>query len=175
MILAASDFMPAWMIWTSMVFALGAAGLFVYGTVRYRVKPMLAPPSVVAPDSVEAPPMPNVSVASQPLPVHDPNAKRRAGFRRVGNPIEVLVCDKEFKESPRRGWVVDRSRHGLRLSLYEKYAAGTILQVRPSAAADSTPWLEVEVRNAQPGDQSTFELGCKFTYEPAWELLLQFG
>jgi hypothetical protein len=109
-----------------------------------------------------------------PLAPFNRASERRAGFRRVGNPVEVLVSDAEFRAPPVRGWVVDRSRLGVRLSLAEKVANGTILQLRPSNAPESVPWQAVEVRNAQPGEQS-WELGCQFTSEPSWEVLLLFG
>jgi hypothetical protein len=175
MILAAGDFFPGWMMWTSIAFSGGALGLFVFGSRKPKAKATVAPPPVMAPLDAPAPPPPLVPVASAPMSADDPNARRRAGFRRVGNSVEVIVCDAEFKETPRRGWVVDRSRHGLRLSLLEKFEAGTVLQVRPTTAPDGAPWLAVEVRNAKPGDQSNWEIGCKFASEPSLDVLLMFG
>ena len=175
MLFAAGDFFPAWMMYSSLGFALGAAGLFIYGDRQRKKQTATQPPSVVDSDNAPTPPMPSVAVASQPLSADDPNAKRRSGFRRVGNPVAVVVCDAEFKEPPRRGWVVDRSRHGVRLSLLEKFETGTILQVRPTTAPDNSMWIAVEVRNCKPGEQDTFELGCKFTTQPPWEMLLLFG
>jgi hypothetical protein len=164
------------LIATSFAFASGAAVLFLLGARRSRVKPDLAHPPVVQPisDDAPAPPLPAVPVASQPLEANDPNAERRVGFRRMGNPVEVLGCDAEFKNPPLRGWVVDRSRHGLRLSLLDKFANDTVLQIRPATAPDSLPWLALEVRNAQPGEKC-WELGCRFQQEPLWEVLLHFG
>lgn len=163
------------MLYSSCAFALGAVGLFVFGDRQRRKQLAALPPDVVEPDDAPTPPVPNVPVAAQPLAADDPNVKRRAGFRRVGNPIAVLVCDAEFKETPRRGWVVDRSRHGVRLSLLEQFEPGTTLQVRPSTAPDNSMWLAVEVRNCKPGEESTWELGCKFHTQPSWEMLLLFG
>jgi len=175
MLLATSEFFPAWMLWLSLMFSAAAAGLFIYGDRRRKLaRPKMVAPKVTASD-VPAPPMPLVAVATEALSEDDPNSKRRTGFRRVGNPVEVIVFDEEFKSEPRRGWVVDRSRQGLRISLLEKVEAGTVLQVHPTKSSNENLWVTVEVRNATPAAQSTWELGCKFTMQPPWEVVLMFG
>lgn len=173
--LADADAFPPWMLWTSIGLAAGALGLFFVGWRRGRPVPVVAPPlDLPSPDSAAPPPPVPLPVAAVPLPRYNKDAERRVGFRRVGNPIEVLICDGEFKSAPVRGWVVDRSRHGLRLSVIDKVENGTQLQVRPASAPDVVPWQSIEVRNAQPGEES-WELGCRFTSEPPWEVLLLFG
>lgn len=171
--IAAGDAFPPWMLWTSIGLASAAASIFVLGAwwPRHRATPgvnLVVPLPAAGP----APPQP-LAVAGAPASP-DAGADRRVGFRRVGNPVEVLVCDDKFAAAPKRGWVVDRSRHGVRLSLMDKVDNGTILQVKPTVAPETVPWLAVEVRNAQPGDQS-WEMGCRFMSEPSWELLLLFG
>lgn len=173
--LADADAFPPWMLYSSIGFAVAALGLFYVGWRRGRPLPVvLPPPDLPPPESVAPPPPQPLPVASTPLPRFNKEAERRIGFRRVGNPIEVLVCDAEFKSAPARGWVVDRSRHGLRLSVIEKVENGTLMQVRPASAPDIVPWQSIEVRNAQPGEEC-WELGCRFTSEPPWEVLLLFG
>jgi hypothetical protein len=129
---------------------------------------------VVLPTSDEPPPPQPLAVAPIPLSPFNRAAERRVGYRRVGNPVEVLVCDAEFKTAPVRGWVVDRSRMGIRLSLTEKQENGTLLQVRPSTAPENIAWQNVQVRNAQQNEDN-WEMGCQFTNEPSWEILLLFG
>jgi hypothetical protein len=164
---------PPWLIYTSLALTLAAIGLVLFAWWQPRRVVVNQPPPTMPPPA-DAPPPPPLAVAPKPLAPFNRATERRAGFRRVGNPVEVLVCDAEFKAAPLRGWVVDRSRLGVRLSVAEKYPNGTILQVRPAASPDAVPWQAVEVRNAQP-NETTWELGCQFTSEPSWEVLLLFG
>lgn len=173
--LAISESFPPWMFWSSIGLAASAAGIFIVGSlVQRKPSTVPAPPEIpLPPADAQAPPPPTIAVASS-LAAQNAVAERRVGFRRVGNSIEVHVCDRVFAELPRRGWVLDRSRFGLRLSLIDKVPAGTILQVRPAKAPETAHWLPVEVRNAQQGEQS-WEMGCKFVGEPPWEVLMLFG
>lgn len=175
LIFADADAFPPWMLWSSIGLAVGALGLFCVGLRRGRPAPVVVPPpDLPDADSVAPGPPPPLPVAPLQLQRYNKAAERRVGYRRVGNPVEVLICDAEFKATPVRGWVIDRSRHGLRLSLTEKHDNGTVLQVRPASAPEVVPWQSVEVRNAQPGDQC-WELGCRFSADPPWEVLLLFG
>ncbi len=170
---AAAELFPGWIIWTSLSFAMAAAGLFLFA--GRRTKPALGPqPQTVLPPSDEPPPPPPLAVAPMPLSPFNRAAERRVGYRRVGNPVEALVCDAEFKLAPVRGWIVDRSRMGIRLSLAEKRENGTVLQVRPTVAPENIPWQSVQVRNSQP-NEDVWEMGCQFMTEPSWEVLLLFG
>jgi PilZ domain len=171
--LATAELLPGWIIWTSLTLAMAAAGLLIYAGRRSKPRAIL-PPQVVLPTSEEPPPPPPLAVAPMPLSPFNRAAERRVGYRRVGNPVEVLVCDAEFKSPPVRGWVVDRSRMGIRLSLTEKKENGTVLQVRPTASPESIAWQTVQIRNAQE-NEGTWEMGCQFTNEPSWEVLLLFG
>lgn len=174
MLADASDF-PLWMVVSSLGFLAGAAGL-AYCSSRRQVAgpPNPATQPLPPPPEAPAPPPPALAVApvrNAPLPT---GSERRTSFRRVGNAVEINVCDEHFAQPAQRGWVLDRSRLGLRLSLLEKCECGTVLQVRPADALESAPWLAVEVRNIQAGDQC-WELGCRFASEPSWDVLLQFG
>src|SRR5262245_14659505 len=126
---------PTWMLWTSFVLSAASLMLFCVGMRRGRPKaPVEPPPDPPDPGSVTPPPPAPLPVAPMPGPRYNKDTERRTGFRRFGNPVEIMVCDSEFKVPPVRGWVVDRSRHGLRLSLHDKYANGTVLQIRPATA-----------------------------------------
>jgi hypothetical protein len=100
---------------------------------------------------------------------------RRLVPRRIGNPVPVLVSDREALVTPVRGWVVDRSPRGIGLELEEEGAVdvGTILTVRPLDLAP-TPWVLIEVRNRQQMG-GIWRLGCLFVKPPAWDVLMKFG
>src|SRR5262245_20406938 len=136
------------MMWTSFVLASASLTLFFVGIRRGRPKTATVGPLPDLPDpgSVTPPPPAPLPVAPMPVPRYNKETERRTGFRRLGNPVEVVVCDSEFKNPPFRGWVVDRSRHGLRLSLHNKLANGTVLQIRPATAPQIVPWQSIEVR-----------------------------
>jgi len=171
MLAESADF-PPWLILTSLSLSVGAAGLLVYGSRRTAGLPTTAgPPFVPAENPVPPPAPPVAGSCPSDLPAR---SDRRAGFRRVGNTVEALICDEHFTQAAKLGWVVDRSRLGLRLALLDKQHCGTVLQVRPAAAPESAPWLAVEVRNIQSGD-GCWELGCRFVSEPTWDVLLNFG
>ena len=171
--LATFDLFPGWIVWTSLTLAMAAAGLLIFAGRRPKPKVIVLPPVVLPPSEEPAPPPP-LAVAPMPLSPFNRAAERRIGYRRVGNPVEALVCDAEFKTAPVRGWIVDRSRMGIRLSLNEKKENGTIMQVRPTTAPENIPWQSVQVRNAQQNEE-VWEMGCQFTTEPSWEVLLLFG
>jgi hypothetical protein len=166
-----ADF-PPWLVLTSLSFAVGAAGLLVYGSRRPAAEPPPVNPPL--PSDAPVPPPPAAPVAGARPADLPAGADRRAGFRRVGNAVEAVICDEHFTQPARRGWVLDRSRLGLRLSLLEKCDCGTALKVRPADAPESAPWLAVEVRNVQAGD-GCWELGCRFVSEPSWDVLMLFG
>jgi hypothetical protein len=99
--------------------------------------------------------------------------ERRTSVRRKGNPVGVVVLAGEAaKAEP--GLVINRSKGGLCLSLPGPVAAGTILQVRACQAPEDIPWIRVLVRHCvAKGDR--WNLGCQFTEELPWSVLLLFG
>ena len=145
--IAVAELFPAWIVWSSLTLAMAAAGLLLIAGRRPKPKVVVVPP-VVLPTSGDAPPPPPLAVAPMPLSPFKRETERRVGYRRVGNPVETLVCDAEFKTAPIRGWIVDRSRMGLRISLANKLENGTILQVRPTVAPENIPWQSVQVRDS---------------------------
>jgi len=118
-------------------------------------------------------------VAKPQDPDHDPfvqgsRSEKRLAPRRTGNPVAVRYQSMERRGQPVQGLVRDRSVGGLRLTVSEQFATGTVLRVLPANAPDVTPWVEVEVKTCrQTGDD--FELGCQFIKQPPWSVLILFG
>lgn len=100
--------------------------------------------------------------------------ERRAVPRRKGKSVKVHVSDAGVISEPRPGWVIDRSRRGLCLVVSEPVAEGTVLSVRAVDAPDTTPWAQVEVTNNRPKG-NRWALGCRFTSDLPWSVLLLFG
>jgi hypothetical protein len=99
----------------------------------------------------------------------------RRSWPRRRNQLRVEVLDPEdVLEHPYRGWVVDRSRGGLRLVVKHAFSEGAILNVLPVGAPASTPWVEVQVRHCRRRG-SGWELGCRFLSRPSVLTLLLFG
>src|SRR5262245_60160851 len=71
------------------------------------------------------------------------SGERRATPRRRGHSVEVVLADEAGREVG--GWVVDRSLGGLCLVVDEPVPEGAPRKVRPRAARESTPWVEVTV------------------------------
>jgi hypothetical protein len=99
---------------------------------------------------------------------------KRAWMRREGSPLEVQVADAVLTQAPIQGRVLNRSRGGLLVSLSQPTAVGTILSVRPPHAPDEQMWIHVEVKHCKQ-QQDRWYLGCKFTQELPWSVLLLFG
>jgi hypothetical protein len=110
---------------------------------------------------------------------HDPftqgsTSEQRKSFRRQGNPTEVHVALPHQKNSPYKGWVLDRSTGGLGLHVHDEIKAGTQLVVLPVNAPSMTPWVDIEVRTCRK-IRDGYELGCQFLKTPNWSILLMFG
>ncbi len=92
-------------------------------------------------------------------------ADRRRAQRRSG-PFALLDV-----RGPRgewwQGFVLDRSRSGLRLALTRPVEVGTELRLRALRAPDGAPWSEVVVRRAEAVD-GCWELGCEYQGDLAW-------
>ena len=120
----------------------------------------------------------SVETQAEPDPFAQGSAgEQRSSFRRSGNPVEVIYSTEEFRKSPRRGYVLDRSVGGLRLMLEHELLPGTIVSLRPANASEIIPEVDVEVRSCrrsdtQPGE---YDLGCQFVKSPPYSILLLFG
>jgi PilZ domain len=102
------------------------------------------------------------------------SAERRSTPRRKGNPVSVAIANGDGGMEPIQGWVVDRSAGGLRLLVDDSVPAGTVLNVRPTKAAPSFPWVQVRVKSCYP-ERKSWNLGCQFVRKMSWEELQQFG
>jgi hypothetical protein len=100
--------------------------------------------------------------------------EKRTWMRREGNPLEIQVADAARTQPPITALVLNRSRGGLLLSVPHPSDRGTNLSVRPPHAPDEEAWIHVQVRYCkQKGD--CWHLGCKFTQQLPWSVLLLFG
>lgn len=101
-------------------------------------------------------------------------SNQRAAPRRAGNPVPVLLSVPGSGAEPLQGWVLDRSSGGLRILIDQPFKADSLLNVRPTKAHSSFPWIEVEVRSCQP-ERGSYNVGCQFTRKLTWAELQMFG
>jgi hypothetical protein len=73
------------------------------------------------------------------------------------------------------GWVMDRSSIGLGVQVPVEVPAGTRVFLRPKAAPENVPWVEVEVRYCRALGRTHYALGASFREAPPWSTLLLFG
>jgi PilZ domain len=104
-----------------------------------------------------------------------PSPSRRAAPRRAGRHVDVLISDADHEAPAHQGWVIDRSAGGLALGSLHPAEVGTILSVRPLAAPDHEPWVQVEIRQCAELDHGSWRLGCKFVRTPPYSLMMLFG
>jgi hypothetical protein len=101
----------------------------------------------------------------------DPLGRRKA-FRRRGNHVFVeITC---ASDTPRHGWVVNRSSGGIALAVDCPVAVGRVVLVLPRHAPAGTQPIEVIVRWCLEREDH-HELGCQFAVPLAPSLLLLFG
>jgi len=176
--------LPPWMLWT----AAGAVGCAVLGVVGGgRRGPAKAAGRQA--DFIRAPGRSDGcdgrdfrAEQRRPPPSHPPapladapiDVEKRSHFRRPGNPILVLVADEDQRRQPWTAWVVDRSRHGLRLAVERPLKVGAVYTVRPNHAPPTTPWSALEVRHCGEVN-GHWEAGCRFLKPPPVTVLLLFG
>jgi hypothetical protein len=179
---------PPWMLWT----AAGLTGCAVLGLVggAYRTRRRQRHTAIPA---IKFQPLPSAA-ATAPVVTAKPGRKSalipppaplaaaapadgpdlRLDFRRPGNPVVVLIADADQQRPPWNAWVVDRSRHGLRLAVERPLVVGTVYTVRPAQAPPTTPWTALEVRYCE-GIDSHWEAGCQFLTPPPVTILMLFG
>lgn len=101
--------------------------------------------------------------------------ERRRSDRRAGLRVGVLITNDEQTAEPIIGWVVNRSRGGMRLAVDQALATtGMVLSVRPRTAPATMSWVRVEVRRTRVQGTTT-HLHCKFLQTPPNDVLLLFG
>jgi hypothetical protein len=101
-------------------------------------------------------------------------ADKRIAVRRGGEPVPVWVAESS---DPTRAWdgkVVDRSRGGLLLAVDEGAKVGSLRYVRAYHAPEELGWVPLEVRHCRKQNERWL-LGCKFTQELPWNIILMFG
>ncbi len=98
---------------------------------------------------------------------------RRSDTRRKGNPVEVDLSDPSGRINPLSGWVHDRSRGGVALTVQVEIPPGTILNARPRVN-HNTYSVQLEVRSCR-ATRDGYLLGCQFLQAPPWNVLLLFG
>jgi hypothetical protein len=154
--------------WTIPVTGLLVASLaFLMGRRWFVARPAPAPEK-----PVEEPLTPLLTMTATATKQSQPD-RRSAPRRKAGSRVEVYLTD-ESKGPPVLGWVVDRSMGGLCLNVEEPLEEGMILNVRPRKAAQTAPWLAIEIRSCRP-DGNVWEVGCRFLKPPQWNDLLLFG
>ncbi|HEX4588990.1 MAG TPA: PilZ domain-containing protein [Gemmataceae bacterium] len=175
--------LPVWMLWT----AAGLIGCAVLGLVggsrRGRRKPAsfaaitFEPLTLSSARIAVAPGRPARAPAfAPPAPLADAplGAEQRSHFRRPGNPVLVLLADADQQRNPWNAWVVDRSRHGLRLAVERPLKVGGVYTVRPTHAPPATPWSALEVRHCTEMN-GHWEAGCRFLTPPPVAVLMLYG
>ncbi|HEY1375184.1 MAG TPA: PilZ domain-containing protein [Gemmataceae bacterium] len=170
--------LPPWMLWAAAGLGGCAAVSLVGGA--WRARRRRPPPA----PKIAFQPLPGAAAAGKapafapPAPLADAapddGPEQRTDFRRPGNPVLLLVADADDRRPPWHAWVVDRSRHGLRLAVERPLAVGRVYTVRPAQAPAATPWTALEVRHCGPVD-AHWEAGCRFLEPPPIAALMLFG
>jgi len=101
-------------------------------------------------------------------------AEKREALRRDGQTVVVhMSLDLQGNRSE-EAFVTDRSKTGLRIVTKRRVKVGALIRVRAENAPDNTPWVIVEVCRSTK-HRKYYELGCQFTAEVPWNVLLLFG
>jgi PilZ domain len=155
--------LPYWEYWVPFSVGISVGGLFLLSLrfVGKRPAPVATAPRV------------KPSQEYDPFVQGSPTEQRKA-HRRGGNPVEVLLAEKDSDSPHWRGWVLDRSVGGLCLGVPQEIPEGTVLRVFPVHAPAITPWTAIEVRSCR-SSKDGFEIGCQFVRQPPWAVLLLFG
>lgn len=102
--------------------------------------------------------------------------EKRDSRRRKGQPVAVYVALDSPRAKPITGYVLDRSKTGLKLIVNKRHEAGCLIRARAENAPDTFPWVRLEVKRcAATSIRGKWELGCEFQEELAWNVLLSFG
>ncbi len=178
---------PLWLLWTAVTLGAAAAGVVVAtrGTRRrsapvadITIQALPGTKSLLHPAAGSGRAAKPPAFLPAPAPLASPPAAdgqdQRTTYRRVGNAVLVTLADPDGRQPPRHAWVIDRSRHGLRLASEQRLAIGQVYLVRPAEAPPATPWTALEVRHCTAVD-GHWEAGCRFRPPPPLTLLMHFG
>jgi hypothetical protein len=102
------------------------------------------------------------------------SADKRKHTRRGGDPRPVWLAVSPDGALAKNATVLDRSRGGLLLAVDESFDVGSVRYVRPCNADEDLEWIRLEVRHCRQRDGRWF-LGCKFSNELPWGIILMFG
>jgi hypothetical protein len=100
--------------------------------------------------------------------------ERRRFARRRGKSRQVLLRNVAVGEPSLLCWVIDHSRGGLGLVAPRPLAVGTVLEAVAADAPEGLPPIRIEVRACRPKGKY-WRLGCRFTSQHPWSLLLLLG
>ncbi len=103
-----------------------------------------------------------------------PNRDDRKQLRRDGEPTPVLLMVEGGADEPIACSVADRSRGGLGIRVDRAIGAGTVIRVRPADAPEDVAWVRLEVRHCARRGRG-WHLGCRFTEQLPWSVVLLFG
>ena len=109
----------------------------------------------------------------QPGSTGDPRERRRHLHRR-GKPIKAALSNPAGDQEPIPCWVTDRSRGGLGLITKQPLEIGARHEIRALQAPEGLPGVAIEVRTCRQKGRHWL-IGCQFTDELTWSVLLLFG
>jgi hypothetical protein len=98
---------------------------------------------------------------------------RRNKYRREGPPVPVDLVGPDGRTSV-RAYVLDRNSSGVRLAVQQPMATNIGVRLMPCQAPPGTPWSRAEVCWCK-SEKDHSEIGCRFTDELPWNVLLLFG
>jgi hypothetical protein len=151
-----------WHTWAIPLAGLTSAGLtLVMGRALFRRRRQTA-----APDANK--------LCMDPF-VHGSANERRTSLRRTGKHIKVLVSNAGTDAPPEQGYIVDRSLGGICFSFPRELPENSELNIRAVDASSDCPWIKVQVKRCEKGEEVDWEIGCQFVKTPTWASLLQFG
>jgi hypothetical protein len=107
-------------------------------------------------------------------PPSERGREKRRSLRRRGNPVPILISDALNPGKPLQGLILDRSRGGLFLSVPQRIAVGSLLAVRTPDFPGAVPSVGLRVRHCKQKGED-WRIGCQFTEELPWSVLLLFG
>jgi hypothetical protein len=114
------------------------------------------------------------TVSGDPGNLESPDTRdRRSDFRRTGNPVPIDLCDPAGRIDPFIGWVSDRSRGGLALTVECEVPIGTVLEIRLQQNQEIFP-VPIRVCSCRRSREG-YILGSQFVQTPPWNVLLLLG
>jgi hypothetical protein len=104
-------------------------------------------------------------------------ADKRTHNRRHGEPVPIWISENPDGSPKQDVTVLDRSRGGLLITVDpvdQRCDVGAIRYIRPHHAPVDMEWIRVEIRHCRQ-TKTGWLLGCKFSKELPWGVVLMFG